>query len=42
MFIIEVFKVLMRRLFIVGKRMIKVLLEEIRDRNKGLLIVIEG
>lgn len=38
MFIIEVLKALMRRLLIAGKRMIKALPDEIRDRNKGLLI----
>lgn len=42
MFIIEVLKALMRRLLIAGKRMIKALPEEIRDRNKGLLIATEG
>ena len=42
MFIIEVLKALMRRLLIAGKRMIKALPDEIRDRNKGLLITTEG
>lgn len=42
MFIIEVLKALMRRLLIAGKRMIKALADEIRDRNKGLLITTEG
>lgn len=42
MFIIEVLKALMRRLLIAGKRMIKVLPDEIRDGNKGLLITTEG
>lgn len=42
MFIIEVLKALMRRLLIAGRRMIKALPDEIRDRNKGLLITTEG
>lgn len=42
MFIIEVLKALMRRLLIAGKRIIKALPDEIRDRNKGLLITTEG
>lgn len=42
MFIIEVLKALMRRLLIAGKRMIKALPDEIRERNKGLLITTEG
>lgn len=42
MFIIEVLKALMRRLLIAGKRVIKALPDEIRDRNKGLLITTEG
>lgn len=42
MFIIEVLKALMRRLLIAGKKMIKVLPDEIRDGNKGLLITTEG
>lgn len=42
MFIIEVLKALMRRLLIAGKKMIKAPPDEIRDRNKGLLITTEG
>lgn len=42
MFVIEVLKALMRRLLIAGKRMIKALPDEIRDRNKSLLITTDG